>query len=88
MNWKFAYSIGFHPWEDAAKDPAFVAKATELFEREELGREPPYGPALDLGTGSCRAILFELDGRLPVQQRLCSPNIRTADLRIVHRKRL
>jgi SAM-dependent methyltransferase len=52
MNWRFAYSIGFHPWEDAAKDPAFVAKAVELFEREEQGREPPYGRALDLGTGS------------------------------------
>jgi cyclopropane fatty-acyl-phospholipid synthase-like methyltransferase len=52
MNWRFAYRIGFHPWEDAAKEPAFVAKATELFEREERGQEPPYGPALDLGTGS------------------------------------
>jgi SAM-dependent methyltransferase len=52
MNWKFAYSIGFHPWEDAATDPPFVEKASELFAREEHGREPPYGPALDLGTGS------------------------------------
>lgn len=24
----------------------------ELVEQEEEGREPPYGPALDLGTGS------------------------------------
>lgn len=52
MNWRFAYTIGFHPWEDAPNDPAFVAKITEIFEREERGREPPYGPALDLGTGS------------------------------------
>jgi SAM-dependent methyltransferase len=52
MNWRFAYSIGFHPWEDAATDPPFVAKASELFDREEKGREPPYGRALDLGTGS------------------------------------
>jgi len=52
MNWRFAYAIGFHPWEDAASDPAFVQKARELFAREEQEREPPYGPALDLGTGS------------------------------------
>ncbi len=52
MNWRFAYAIGFHPWEDAATDPAFVQKACELFAREEQERKPPYGPALDLGTGS------------------------------------
>ena len=52
MNWNFAYSIGFHPWEDAVKDPPFVTTVTELFEREERGQKPPYGPALDLGTGS------------------------------------
>jgi SAM-dependent methyltransferase len=52
MNWRFAYTIGFHPWEDAVTDPPFVKKVSELFDREEKGREPPYGPALDLGTGS------------------------------------
>ncbi len=52
MNYRFAYSIGFHPWEDAATDPPFVEKISELFDREESGRQPPYGPALDLGTGS------------------------------------
>jgi SAM-dependent methyltransferase len=52
MNWRFAYSIGFYPWEDAITDPAFVEKASELFDREEHGREAPYGLALDLGTGS------------------------------------
>jgi SAM-dependent methyltransferase len=50
MNWRFAYAIGFHPWEDT--DPAFAHKISELFDREEQGRESPYGPALDLGTGS------------------------------------
>ncbi len=50
MNWKWAYAIGFHPWEDT--DPPFAAKLSELFDREENGRESPYGPALDLGTGS------------------------------------
>ena len=52
MNYQLAYAIGFHPWEDAATDPAFVAKAAQMFEREEQGRHPPYGRALDLGTGS------------------------------------
>lgn len=52
MNWRFAYSIGFHPWEDAVDDPDFVESFTDLIEHEERGQEPPYGPALDLGTGS------------------------------------
>jgi SAM-dependent methyltransferase len=52
MNYALAYRIGFHPWEDAETHPPFVAKLSELLEREESGREPPYGPALDLGTGS------------------------------------
>jgi SAM-dependent methyltransferase len=50
MNWRFAYAIGFHPWEDT--DLPFARKISELFDREEKGREPPYGLALDLGTGS------------------------------------
>lgn len=50
MNWKLAYAIGFHPWEDT--EPPFVAKLSELLAREEEGRVMPYGPALDLGTGS------------------------------------
>ena len=46
------YRLGFHPWEDLAEHPPFASKLTELFEREESGREPPYGRALDLGCGS------------------------------------
>ena len=52
MNWRFAYTIGFHPWEDAASNQPFVEKIRDIFAREEYGREPPYGRALDLGTGS------------------------------------
>jgi len=52
VNYRFAYSIGFHPWEDAATDPPFVEKASELFAREEATRERPFGRALDIGTGS------------------------------------
>jgi SAM-dependent methyltransferase len=50
MNWRFAYAIGFHPWEDT--DLPFARKISELFDREEKGHEPPYGLVLDLGTGS------------------------------------
>lgn len=52
MNYQLAYRIGFHPWEDAAEEQSFTTKIAELFEREESGREPPYGRALDIGTGS------------------------------------
>lgn len=52
MNYELAYAVGFHPWEDAIAEPAFVEEIARLFEREERGREPPFGRALDLGTGS------------------------------------
>ncbi len=52
MNYEFAYRIGFHPWEDAEGHLPFTEKILELFREEESGREPPYGPALDVGTGS------------------------------------
>jgi cyclopropane fatty-acyl-phospholipid synthase-like methyltransferase len=38
--------------------PRFVEKITELLHGEESGREPPYGPALDLGTGSAIWAVF------------------------------
>jgi len=52
MNYKFAYSIGFHPWEDAERHAPFVDKIIEMFEREENGRATPFGKALDIGCGS------------------------------------
>jgi SAM-dependent methyltransferase len=51
MNYELAYKIGFHPWEDAEKQPAFVQQISALLDRDESGT-PPYGAALDLGTGS------------------------------------
>jgi len=50
MNWRLAYAIGFHPWEDT--DHQFFQSLASLLEREEQGRRPPYGCALDVGTGS------------------------------------
>jgi len=52
MNYRLAYAIGFHPWEDLAEHPPFAGKLLELIAREEDGYGPPYGRALDLGTGS------------------------------------
>ena len=52
MNYRLAYRIGFHPWEDAEKHAPFVEKLSALLEEEERGLQPPYGAALDLGTGS------------------------------------
>ena len=52
MNYRLAYAIGLHPWEDLAEHPPLADTLLALVAREEAGREPPYGPALDLGTGS------------------------------------
>lgn len=52
MNYSLAYRIGFHPWEDAEEQPSFTDKFSALLDREESGRQPPYGPELDVGTGS------------------------------------
>ena len=52
MNYRLAYAIGFHPWEDLAEHPPFAGTLLQLVAREEAGREAPHGPALDLGTGS------------------------------------
>jgi hypothetical protein len=52
VNYRLAYALGFHPWEDLAEHPPFADKLLELVAGEEDGREPPYGKALDIGTGS------------------------------------
>jgi SAM-dependent methyltransferase len=52
MNYRLAYAVGFHPWEEAEGQPGFTRKIAELFDREERAGEPPHGRALDLGTGS------------------------------------
>jgi SAM-dependent methyltransferase len=52
MNYTLAYRVGFHPWEDAEEQPSFTDKFSALLDREESGRQPLYGSALDVGTGS------------------------------------
>ena len=52
MNYRLAYAIGFHPWEDFADHPPFADTLMRLVAAEENGGGPPFGPALDVGTGS------------------------------------
>lgn len=50
--YKILYQIGVKPWEvNPTKGPA-VEQISMLFDREENGRQPPFGQALDLGCGS------------------------------------
>lgn len=48
--YRIAYRIGVTPWEHASETHGHMIAA--LLDREEVGREPPYGPALDIGCGS------------------------------------
>lgn len=50
--YRISYAVGLAPWEAAASHPPAAAHIAALFDREEAGREPPFGPALDLGCGS------------------------------------
>ena len=52
MNYRLAYAVGFHPWEDLADHPPFAETLLRLVAAEENGAGPPFGPALDVGTGS------------------------------------
>lgn len=52
MNYRLAYALGFHPWEDLAEHPPFAETLLELVARDEDGSGPPHGRALDIGTGS------------------------------------
>jgi SAM-dependent methyltransferase len=52
MNYRLAYAIGFHPWEDLAEHPPYADTLLGLVAREERGHRAPYGRALDIGTGS------------------------------------
>jgi SAM-dependent methyltransferase len=51
LAYRILYAVGFTPWEQMA-EPQIAGQIADLFAREEEGREPPYGRALDLGCGS------------------------------------
>ena len=46
------YAVGFTPWEEIAELPLVHQQVAALLAREEQDRQPPFGPALDLGCGS------------------------------------
>jgi SAM-dependent methyltransferase len=50
--YRFWYKVGFTPWEQDSA--TLVPQVDALLAREEAGREPPYGAALDLGCGTGR----------------------------------
>jgi SAM-dependent methyltransferase len=50
--YRFAYAVGFKPWEQDAENVA--PQLRSLLAREEVDHEPPYGSALDLGCGTGR----------------------------------
>lgn len=49
--YKFQYLVGMTPWERMTSLPS-GDQAIALLSREESGRKPPYGRALDLGCGT------------------------------------
>lgn len=49
--YKIAYRVGLTPWERMQLLPV-GEQASTMLDREENGREPPYGRALDLGCGT------------------------------------
>jgi hypothetical protein len=44
--YKFAYRVGFTPWEDADLEGPVADQISAMFDREEKGRQQPYGKAL------------------------------------------
>ncbi len=49
--YRIMYAVGLTPWEKMA-EPPIRDQAAAFFEREEHGREAPFGRVLDLGCGS------------------------------------
>lgn len=50
--YRFAYRIGFTPWEEGLAQASVRRQIDAMFDREEAERDPPLGKALDLGCGT------------------------------------
>lgn len=51
ISYKILYQVGFTPWEGSGEQERARKQISAMFDREEEGRTPPYGSALDLGCG-------------------------------------
>jgi SAM-dependent methyltransferase len=49
--YKLLYQVGLTPWEGSAEQARTREQISAMFDREQDGRESPYGTALDLGCG-------------------------------------
>jgi SAM-dependent methyltransferase len=56
--YKAFYGIGLTFWENPRSQGRSGEQIAAMFDREQSGRQPPYGPALDLGSGTGR---FSID---------------------------
>lgn len=50
MFYRLAYAVGFTPWDRTGEPPGPDHEVLRMVAAEETG-DPPYGPALDLGSG-------------------------------------
>jgi methylase of polypeptide subunit release factors len=50
--YRILYEVGFTPWESGLAQERAAEEISAMFDDEEIGRQPPYGSALDLGCGS------------------------------------
>ena len=50
--YRVAYAIGFTPWEGAMGQAKVVDQISSIFDREQEGRQTPFGRVLDLGCGT------------------------------------
>lgn len=50
--YRIAYTIGFTPWEGAMGQATVVQQIASMFDREQQGKQLPFGRVLDLGCGS------------------------------------
>ena len=52
--YRFAYRVGFTPWQWESETATMTPQIRSLLASEEAKREPPYGRVLDLGCGTGR----------------------------------